>query len=97
MFDEHCEFNDELLPHVLFGDISRWALETVGTRKGQDAVARLVDILNNNYREEDDPVSNLIAVSFLENLDRGTPGCDKIENLLAPPLRHQLIRFHPDA
>jgi hypothetical protein len=74
---EHMSDNDELLPHVLFGDVTRYAADLA--RSGDDD-ATLIDLLNDLDSalgaDRDDQVSNLIWVSFVENA-QGVPGDDE--------------------
>jgi hypothetical protein len=92
--DQHRHDYDELLPHVLFGDFTRWAEEAVVSSAGLRSVATFIAILNANYSEGDGPVTELIAASFLENLKPGSASFDAIESLLAPSLLTQLRRIH---
>jgi hypothetical protein len=91
--DEHVHDYEELLPHVLFGDITRHAAE-LARRAGDvadaaDELNRLLQDLDDAMREArgtDDPVENVVWVSFVENAS-GLPG-DPEE-----PLREQIRRF----
>jgi len=66
VLDEHLADNDELLPHVLFGDMTRYAL--VLARDGEvDELNRLLGDLDAALGESDDEVANLVWVSFVEN------------------------------
>jgi hypothetical protein len=67
VLDEHLEdMEGELLPHLLFDDISSWAL-------AQDprsfALARLLGIPDEAYAAGPVEVVNLVTVSFVELLD----------------------------
>jgi hypothetical protein len=70
---DHLAFNDELLPHVLFGDVTRYA-EDLGrqAKRDSEADAQLLRLLGDLDRAilpegEDDPVDNLVWVSFVES------------------------------
>ena len=65
--DEHVADNDEVLPHVLFGDLSRFVVEA-GQRRDDDLVRRALAFLDAALREGDDAVQNLVGVSFVENV-----------------------------
>jgi hypothetical protein len=66
----HVAYYGELLPHVLFGDIARWAQENVDSERV--AVRETLNALETAWESSDDEVRNLIAVSFLDNLDQGS-------------------------
>jgi hypothetical protein len=80
--DEHLTDYGELLPHVLFGDVTRYAAGLA--RSGADD-ATLDSLLNDLDSalgaNRDDEVGNLIAASFVENA-QGVPG-DAEERLRA--------------
>lgn len=87
LLDESLRDNDELLPHVLFGDVTRYASGLA--RLGElDDLNRLLSDLDGALDDSDDEVDNLISVSFVENA-QGVAGDDEVE------LRRQ-IRGHPN-
>lgn len=74
IYREHKSDYDEILPHVLMGDVARFALELVhGSRSGSpnaaDTLPSLLKELERGMQLQDAAVQELIAVSFLENLD----------------------------
>jgi len=79
---EHLADNDELLPHVLFGDVTRWLVA-----RGPDTA--VLAVLERHMDTGDDEVQNVLVVSFLENLI-GEPGWKAIRRALGPRLRSQL-------
>jgi hypothetical protein len=66
VLDEHLGDNDELLPHVLFGDVTRYA-SALARRGSLDDLSPLLADLDGALDASDDEVDNLIAVSFVEN------------------------------
>jgi hypothetical protein len=70
VYREHLEDNDgELLPHVLFGDLSRFVVSA--DARGDDALVRsTLDFLENVLTEGDEAAQNLVVVSFVENIAR---------------------------
>ena len=80
--DEHLRDYGELLPHVLLGDVTRYAAGLA--RSGADD-ATLDSLLNDLDSalgaNRDDEVGNLIGASFVENA-QGVPG-DAEEQLRA--------------
>jgi hypothetical protein len=85
---EHVADNDELLPHVIFGDVTRYAADLA--RSGDDTAATLDSLLHELDAAlavgQDDEVGNLIWVSFVENA-QGVPGDDE------EPLRERIRTF----
>jgi len=74
--------NGELLPQVLFGDVTRYTLAPA--RKGEvDELNRLLGDLDAALGGPEDEVANLVWVSFVENAST-----DDDE-----PLRAKLRRF----
>ena len=70
--DEHVADNDEVLPHVLFGDLTRFVLKA--NDDGDDElVRRALAFLDGVLREGDDGVQNLVGVSFVENVGPWDP------------------------
>jgi hypothetical protein len=73
--EEHLSDNGgELLPHVLFGDVTRHAAglarRAADDPDADDELRRLLEDLNGAMLPvgaDDDPVDNLIWVSFVEN------------------------------
>jgi hypothetical protein len=95
---EHLSDNfGEVLPHVFFGEIARFAVsEASQFDDGLAGEHRISSSLEALLRELDDGVATggditeLICVSFLENLPRqGQPG-DHIRDVLGPNLRAEL-------
>lgn len=97
-FREHVSDNfGEVLPHVFFGDLTRYAvsefLRSEGTSAGARRVSRELESLLAELEVGLDiggDVTELICASFLENLPKlGEPG-DGVRDLLGPKLRSQL-------
>ncbi|TWT96121.1 hypothetical protein Pla108_32030 [Botrimarina colliarenosi] len=63
IFQEHVADNDEILPHLFMGDVTRYVLSGGSQRQ------ELVRHLNDALRTGEEYIENLIAVSFVENLE----------------------------
>jgi hypothetical protein len=63
--DEHLRDNDELLPHVFFGDISRFAHDLASVQD-EELARRIADALERMAASPDGDVVNVIHVSFVE-------------------------------
>lgn len=85
---EHEEFNEEILPHVFFGDVRRFVEEQLD--KGDTSQLKpLFGSLEQAYRRGDEPIENVIAVSFLEDLwDR-----PEIKPLLGSAMAEQYSKY----
>ena len=81
---DHIDFYEELLPHVLFGDITRWAQDEARRDPASPALARLLELLEAAYVEGDNDVRNVLTVSFVENLDVGSPVLARLGPNLRP-------------
>ena len=66
VLNEHLADNGELLPHVLFGDVTRYAL-ALARDDEVDELSRLLGDLDAALDESEDEVANLVWVSFVEN------------------------------
>lgn len=65
--DEHVADNDEVLPHVSFGDLTRFVL-AAHHDGDRELVSRSLAFLERALREGDNGLQNLVAVSFVENV-----------------------------
>jgi len=74
--EEHRSDNDEILPHVLYGDLTRFVV--AAAEEGHDElVRRVLAFLEDELAHGDEMVQNLVAVSFVENVgpfERSTAG-----------------------
>lgn len=62
--DEHLAYYEELLDHVLFGDLTRFVL-AAHDRGDASLVARTLRFLDEALADGDEYVENLVAVSFV--------------------------------
>jgi hypothetical protein len=83
LLTEHLDDNDgDLLPHVYFGDLTRWVSAELSTDPDSPAVRKVLAELDDAAANGSDDVVELVTVSFLENLDDDSPVLD----LLSPHL-----------
>jgi hypothetical protein len=87
ILDQHRRNNGELLPHVFFGDVTRYASE-LARRGDTGRLDPLLTDLDQALTSAADETDNLIWASFVENA-QGTSGDDE------KPLREQL-GSHPN-
>ena len=99
VLSRHLKSNrNELLPHVLFGDLTRWVIElyreSTGSRAKAEVLSRTIAFLEREFADPSNvPAQNLIAVSFLENLHQAGPDYAAIREVLGPHLKEELQRL----
>ena len=101
VFDEHKDYYEELLPHVLMGDFTRFVID--GYRKGaggeagsehhMEATRKSLEVMERAMSSSDPDLQELVSVSFLENLDQSDAEYEGIKALLGPNLRRQLAEY----
>ena len=93
--DHLKDYDGELLPHVFFGDVTRYIISlTIEASRGGLSSARqlhdILDFLEEGFSSDDEQLQELLSVSFLENLPRrGEPGVH-IRQMVGPNLSRQL-------
>jgi hypothetical protein len=94
-YDEHISSNDELLPHVFFGDVTRFVAGAFATGPGggRGGAERILQVLEEAATSGDSSVVELISVSFLENLDSRSAAYREIRTAMGPTLRRELARY----
>src|SRR5258706_2278119 len=68
IYKAHIDDNGTLLPHVFMGDVTRFTLLNARSASSQMALQKLFLVVEEGLRSNETDVSNLIAVSFVENL-----------------------------
>jgi hypothetical protein len=75
-YQEHLVDYDELLPHVFMGDVTRYVMNLArriieeGNSQSKEQLSTLLDLFEVVFDRGEPYVQELIANSFLENLDR---------------------------
>src|SRR5262245_6756332 len=80
---QHIVDHHELLPHVLLRDVTRWIIS-------HHPQARLLAVLEHHLSTGSEEVRNVIAVSFLGNLEKGEPADERVRRTLGPQLQATL-------
>jgi hypothetical protein len=89
--EEHVQFNDGLLPHVLFGDLTRFVFRA--REQGRDdVVQRALAFLDEALRHGDEQVDNLVSVSFVENVGPWDPAQVAFIDEWPRALREEAVR-----
>lgn len=93
VYDEHIDDYDELLEHVLMGDVTRFAEKLYIENSNSECLARLLGFLDKAYAVDDEKLNELISVSFLENLTRDEESFEGIRAKLSPQLKDELSKY----
>jgi hypothetical protein len=87
IFEDHVKFYEELLPHILFGEITPVAIDfESGSNQEKEYLRTFLDILEEELLFDDQESRDVIALSFLENL-QGRGHLKKMKKLMGPRLR----------
>jgi hypothetical protein len=89
LFDEHIKDNDELLPHVFMGDVTRFAVAAVH-RDDQARLERLIGFLEGELSKASESVAELIGASFVENLAGEEEAIRAVVAIGGPALRKEV-------
>ena len=102
IYDEHLQAYDEVLPHVLVGDLTRYVIasyrqmSTDTTGKARQVVDRALALLEQSTQSSDSRLQELVSVSFLENLQQADEDYDGIKALLGPHLEKELAHYESE-
>jgi hypothetical protein len=86
MLQEHLDDCDQLLPHVFFGDLARYVLSDGPGR------LKMVEFLEQSFHRFGSEIEELIAVSFIENLESEYDLEHALRGLTAPNLKTEWRR-----
>jgi hypothetical protein len=94
VYDEHVADYGDVLPHVLLGDLVRFLLGTLEFYKAEGAALKqAMLLLERGMDSPDERLQELVAVSFLENLDPTEPAFPAIRRLFGPRLERQYEEY----
>jgi hypothetical protein len=96
--EEHQRDYGEVLPHLLFGDLTRFVLQA-SERGDTETVDRSLLFLSKAIQSSDMRVENLVAVSFVENVGPRDPSVAAFIESWPAPLRAEAPRqrdWRPD-
>jgi hypothetical protein len=86
---QHIADYDQILPHVFMGDVTRYILSAaVESRKA------IVMELERHFEDDSEEIQDLIAVSFVENLEDETHLKEALSGIHADALREEWVRQH---
>jgi hypothetical protein len=90
IYYEHLHDYDEVLPHVLVGDLVRFLSEEVYCHGSNSTALRpAMSLLERAMSSADPKLQELVVVSFLENLDPEDTAFSTISELFGPNLEEK--------
>jgi hypothetical protein len=95
VYDEHIHNNDELLPHVFLGDVTRYVVQQVylGETGPAKPVERILSVLEQGMGSGDEQVEELVSVSFVENLVEHDDVLASLKGLIGPNLQKEIRNY----
>lgn len=95
VYDEHIHDNDDLLPHVFFGSVTRYVVQQASSGQSGPSkpVGRILEFLERCMTSGDDKVKELVSVSFIENLAKHDDVVNALEGLLGASLERELKNY----
>jgi hypothetical protein len=96
LLDEHIRDNlGEILPHVFFGDVTRYLVALANTSRAGSDEARgklqaILNLLEIKFSAGPREVVDLLSASFLENLPRAGEDGSDVRTMLGPSLTKEL-------
>ncbi len=100
VYEEHIADYDEILPHVLMGDVTRFivdlhkkSLAEGDAEQEKKTLSSILEILEDALQSGDDQLQELIVVSFLENLEQDDSNYKFLKKLLGKDLSKHLAQI----
>jgi hypothetical protein len=93
VYQEHLAEYDELLPHVLFGDLTRFVANLCMTDSSSAELKSILAVLENGLACGDEYTQELISVSFLENLERDASYYPLLTGMFGEALAKELQNY----
>lgn len=94
VYNEHVADYDQVLPHVLLGDLVRFLSREVELHGATSAALRqAMSLLEGGMGSRDPRLQELVAVSFLENLDPTDASFSTIRTFFGPRLDEQYTKY----
>jgi transcriptional regulator of NAD metabolism len=87
ILDTHISDYNVVLPHVLFGDISRFVISEARRIETRSTIIPLLNKIEKGLTEGSEGIRELIQVSFVENLIGETKAIQSMENFMGPNLK----------
>jgi hypothetical protein len=93
VFGAHICDNDEVLPHVFMGDVTRFIIAAAERKNADSMLPKLINFLEVQLATGGDEIENLISVSFIENLTGEVEAISVLIPMMGPCLRKEIMRL----
>jgi|HubBroStandDraft_6_1064221.scaffolds.fasta_scaffold69403_2 hypothetical protein len=96
LYEEHLRDYGEILPHVFFGDLTRFVQEAFTRPPSSPARQiglKIIALLERAGSSDDEKLQELVSTSFLENLDQDGNAFNDIRASLGPTLKKDLEAY----
>jgi hypothetical protein len=92
MYDGHIYDNGELLPHVFFGEVTRYVVQhvRVGETGRSQPVGRILAFLEESMSSCDGQIRELVSASFAENLLGENDVIATLKGIVGPSLAKEI-------
>jgi hypothetical protein len=103
IYEAHLDAYDEVLPHVLLGDLTRYVIDTYRQSRidasgiAQQTMHEVLAFLEHAMQSSDPRLLELISVSFLENLSQAADDYGEIKVLLGSHLAKELTSYEAES
>lgn len=96
VLQNHVFDDDNLIPHLIMGDLAFWVVDRFKTKGNNDSVCtNIINLLEFAFNMGEQDVDDVITTSFLENLPYPSESGNEIARLLGPKLRSQFAIMRP--
>ena len=95
IYAEHIHDNNEILPHMFFGDVTRYVVQQVhsGAMGPSKPVGRILEVLEHCMASGDEQVKELVSVSFIENLVEHDDVLARLKGMMGASLEKELENY----
>lgn len=100
LYEEHINFYEEILPHVFMGEVTKYLVASAAlldqgknVDEALGAFNIILDHLEAGMAGDNKEVREMLAVSFLENLDPTSKQVGYLEKRLGPTLTQELHKM----
>jgi hypothetical protein len=96
LYEAHFRDYGDTLPHVFFGELTRFAQEAFThppSSPDRQSGLRIIAVLERAMSSDDERLQELVSTSFLENLDQDASAFSDIRASLGPTLKKELEAY----
>ncbi len=96
LYEEHLRDYGDIIPHVFFGDLTRYvqgAFSGLPSSPARQISLKIIALLERAMLSDDEKLHELVSTSFLENLDQDGEAFNDIRANLGPTLKRELEAY----